>query len=495
MLDTLDRQDVKLLGSKKTIGSVQDRHHLLCFHYILNGLRHGLCKFSGPSRVAVIYALRHEDPLHILDPQGLLQGHKAHLNTYFKTPIQDLTRSPEVDTESQEQTTFSTPDIPGLLCLSRPSRGAAYQMWFTERHADFCSPGPTLRWMEFALLQLSQSLIIQDILALESAGHLLQEMAVHAIHDHIANEYAHLTGSSPHLDIHNLLESIIQISKTPEEGAWARGHLGFVDPTHISRVNFLARFPEAEQPYLGNYKHVRKLLQAVERSPRTLISDGHFIIGIAVGDMPPDSLSCEFRGRHGIITLNRVPVCSFADGAFQGTNRQPKLITLESSLQVWPLTPKQRSRLFNCVSRIVTAAGEGKYGCTIIVDPNDPPLHFSGQPLDGPVDLDRDENLRLAAALSKVDGALHIDGAAHLRAFACIMDGPALPTEDRARGARYNSALRFTATHPGLLVVVVSFDRPVSVIQNGLDLSQPPSWLPIPDALSMPPTLESWLKA
>lgn len=468
---------------------------MLCFHYILNGLRHGLCKFSGPSRVAVIYALRPEDPLRILDPQGLLQGHKEQLKNYFKTPVHTLAHSTMVDEESQEETDFLTPDIPGLLCLSRPSRGAIYQMWFTERHSDLCSAGPTLRWLEFALLQLSQSLIVQDILALESAGHLLQEMAVHAIRDYIVNEYTRLTGLSPHLDVYNLLESIIQISKTPEEGAWARGHLSFVETADLARVNFLARFPEAEQPYLGNYKHVRKLLQAVERSPRTLISDGHFIIGIAVGDMPPASLSCEFRGRHGIITLNRTPVCSFSDGTFQGTNRQPKLITLDSSLLSWPLTPKQRSRLFNCASRIVTAAGEGKYGCTIIVDPHNPPLHFSGQPLDRPVDLDRDENLRLAAALSKVDGALHIDTSAQLRAFACIMDGPALQTEDRARGARYNSALRFTVTHPGLLVVVVSFDRPVSVIQNGIDLSQPPSWLPIPTALSTPPTIENWLKS
>lgn len=482
--------------AKKSIGPTKGRrYHLLCLYYVLNGLRHGICKFSGPSRVAVVYGIKPEDPLRIMDPQGLLADHKESLTAYFRAFNKQYSHLVKTNPASFDQAALPCPDCPGLLCLGHSTPGAAYQMWFTERHADLCSPGPTLRWLEFAIQQFSQSLAVQDIQALGSVGHLLQEMAVHAIHNHIMDEYTRLTHSPPLLHVYNLLESIMQISKTPEEGAWARGHLGFVEPANISQINFLARFPQAEQPYLGNYKHVRKLLQAVERSPRTLVSDGEFIIGITVGELPPASLSCEFRGRHGIITMNRTPVCSFSDGAFQGTNRQPKLLTMESALHAWPLPAKQQSRLINGVTRIVTAAGEGKYGCTIIVDPNTPPLHLSGQPLDQPVDLDRDENLRLAAALAKVDGALHIGSDMRLHAFACLMDGPALPTEDRARGARYNSALRFTATHPGLLVIVVSFDRPVSVIQNGLDLSQPPNWLSIPEVLKTPPRLENWLKA
>jgi hypothetical protein len=42
-----------------------------------------------------------------------------------------------------------------------------------------------------------------------------------------------------------------------------------------------------------------------------------------------------------------------------------------------------------------------------------------------------------------------------------------VPNENRARGARYNSALRFTAQHPETIVVVVSSDRPVSIFQKG----------------------------
>jgi hypothetical protein len=89
---------------------------------------------------------------------------------------------------------------------------------------------------------------------------------------------------------------------------------------------------------------------------------------------------------------------------------------------------------------------------------------------------------------------LHIDADLKLHAFACLMDGASLRREDRSRGARYNSALRFTAKHPELIVVVVSSDRPVSIIQDGADLSKPRAWPPLTKTLRPPPTLKQWLE-
>jgi hypothetical protein len=470
-----------------------NRYHLHCLRHVLEGLRRGLCKFSGPTRTAVIYTINPQDPLRILDPQDLLREHKAGIKAYYMDTDEWRHSLPKPDRTLFDQHPVQCLELPGVLSLGRYTHGSAYQMWFTNRQADLCSPGPIYRWLEFALAQLDQSFTVQDSLSVESAGHLLQEMAVHAVHDHIVGECARITGSSPGFNVYNLLESIIQISKTPEEGAWARGHLGFVEPSDISQIHFLIRFPKAERPLLENYKHVRKLLQTVERSRRTLVSDGKFIIGITIDDLPPPDLCCEFRGRHGMLILDGIPVCSFSDGAFQGANRKPNLITLQEALRQWPLTREHRNNLFNGITRIVAAAGEEKYGCTIVIDPSNPPLHLSGQGLETPIGLDPDENLSLAAALAKVDGALHIDRNLRLRAFACLMDGPSLQTEDRARGARYNSALRFTVKHPDLLVVVVSSDRPVSVIQNGADLSQPQVWPIIPTSLRIPPTLVHWL--
>jgi DNA integrity scanning protein DisA with diadenylate cyclase activity len=101
----------------------------------------------------------------------------------------------------------------------------------------------------------------------------------------------------------------------------------------------------------------------------------------------------------------------------------------------------------------------------------------------------------LAKSLAKVDGALQIAKDARLYAFACLLDGRTVPGEDRSRGARYNSALRFTAMHENVIVVVVSADRPVSVFEGGVELTAQCEWSPLDQFTAHPPTLESWLSS
>ncbi|GAB6126568.1 DNA integrity scanning protein DisA nucleotide-binding domain protein [Humidesulfovibrio idahonensis] len=472
-----------------------DRHHMLSLHTVLEGLRQGLCEFSGPSRVALVYAKTPDDPLRVVDPQNLLRGHEPRLREYFQDTDEWKAGLP-----NPEQVAFFDQHharrmgLAGLVSLGGRSRSVAYQMWFTEQHPDLCSPGPTRRWLELALRQLATCLGGEDILALDTVTNTLQEMAPHAVHDCIVDERAHALGPDTRLRVYNILSAIIQISKTPEEGAWARGHLAFVEPSRLSRLHYLARLPKAERPRLDNGKHVRKMLQAVERTQRLLVSDGEHIIGMAQGDLPAGSLCALFNGRHGMLFLDASPVCSFSDGAFQSSNRRPNLVTLEEALVEWPLDSAQRSTLFATISRLVATAGEQKYGCALIIDPYTPLLTLSGHGLETPMPLDAEERLSLASGLAKVDGALHLSAARNqLCGFACLMDGPSFPGEDRSRGARYNSALRFTHSHPELIVVVVSSDRPVSVMQKGVDLSKPPVWPPVPTMLRHPPTLAEWL--
>lgn len=486
---------------------IPDRHHMLCLHTVLEGLRLGLCDFSGPSRAALIYACQPGAPLRVVDPQNLLRGHEPRIREYFQdsTEWQDGLPAPEL-VSYFDQFHARRLGLAGLVSLGGRSRGVAYQMWFTEQHPDLCSPGPTRRWLELALRQFTTSLCSPDVMALDAAANTLQQMAPHAVHDFIMDERARAIGPDTRLRVFSILSAIILISKTPEEGAWARGRLAFVEPSRLSRVHFLARLPKSERPRLDHGKHVRKMLQSVERSQRLLVSDGEHIIGMAQGgqpgqpgqggqgELPPGTLCARFNGRHGMLALDGSPVCSFSDGAFQSTNRRPNLVTLEEALLEWPLDDTQRTALFGSVSRLVADAGEQKYGCALIIDPYTPLLSLAGHSLETPMPLMGEERLALAAGLARVDGALHLSAARnHLCSFACLMDGPSFPGEDRARGARYNSALRFTHSHPELIVVVVSSDRPVSVVQKGVDLSKPPVWPPVPSMLRPPPTLEEWL--
>jgi hypothetical protein len=296
------------------------------------------------------------------------------------------------------------------------------------------------------------------------------------------------------MEVYPILDAILGVSKTPEEGAWPRGKLVFVEPSDLSSLNFLVRFPRFERPSIKNFKHVRKLLIASEESDRVLVSDGKTAVGVAVGQLPLCRISAEFGGGHGFLRLAGKLVCSFSDGSFNSSTREPKLVALEEALIEVRLDQSATHALFKITSRIVRQARELKYGCTVILDLNDEPLETSGQKLEEPIDLQQEHLFDLAKSLAKVDGALHIRADLCLHAFACLLDGRAIPGEDRSRGARFNSALRFTAQHPNLIVVVLSSDKRVSVIQGGLELTSLCEWKSFSEFVTPPPTMEEWLQ-
>jgi len=131
----------------------------------------------------------------------------------------------------------------------------------------------------------------------------------------------------------------------------------------------------------------------------------------------------------------------------------------------------------------------------LVIDLNETPIEIAGQKIVYPLDLGDEQRMELATSLSKVDGALHIGSDGYLHRFACLLDGRNVPGENRARGARFNSALRFTAEHENLIVVVVSSDRPVSIIQSGVELTAQCEYKPLTKLVGPPPTIKQWLRS
>ena len=123
--------------------------------------------------------------------------------------------------------------------------------------------------------------------------------------------------------------------------------------------------------------------------------------------------------------------------------------------------------LFKVVAGIVHNAASHRHGCSIVIDLNEPPVFIMGHSLRHPLNLKNQDNCDLAKSLSKVDGALHIGADIKLYGFACLLEGSYVPGENRARGARFNSGLRFTAEHENVIVIVVSSDTLVSVMMGG----------------------------
>jgi hypothetical protein len=367
-------------------------------------------------------------------------------------------------------------------------------MWFTEHHPDLCSIGPTERWLEHAAWLLSHDFTSDNKFCTGTSGYVLREYATHAVRDYIVDEMNFMMGLDTQLRVYPILDAVLGISRTREEGSWPQGTLVLVEPRSLEDINFLARFPVLEQPTLDNFKHIGKLLRTVENSDRKLISDGQNIVGIATGEMPKYRIIAEFRGQHGFLCLNGEKVCSFSAGSFHSTTFRAKMVQMEEALLESRLDTDCVHKLFKIATKIVHNAEKEKYGCTLVIDLNERPIFISGHHLREPLDLTHEELLGMAKDLAKVDGALHIGADLHLHGFACLLDGRTVAGEDRSRGARYNSALRFTSENPNLMVIVVSMDRPVSIIQEGVPLDaqcllKPVSWL-----MKTPPTMQEWLE-
>jgi hypothetical protein len=473
-----------------------DEHFVCqCIFDMLDGLSDGLSHFSGPSRTAVIYAVLPDDPVRIYDPQNLLRGHEPKFEELYlksdqwrQVPLGSRDRRKFADVVRERDL-----QLAGLISQGGRSGSVFYQMWFAEHHPDMCSTLPTERWLEFATYRVSHDLANEKELYTGISGNFLKEYATHAVRDTIVDEMNVVLGMDTQLRVYPLLDAVLEISRTREEGQWPRGQLAFVEPRTLEALSFLARFPELERPTLDNHKHIRKLLQSVEGSDLKLVSDGRTVVGIAENSLQAFALTADFRGGHGFLLLPSGPICSFSDGSFKSTTHQAKLVQVEEVLLEADLDPEDGNTLFRIIGEIVHAAETAKHGCTLVVDMNRDLAAISGQRLEFPLDLRQPDYLNLAESLSKVDGALHISADLHLHGFACLLDGRAIAGENRARGARYNSALRYSAEHDNVMVVVVSADRPVSVILDGVELSAQCHWKPVSGCLIRPPTLAEWI--
>ncbi len=471
-------------------------HKIMCVSHLVDGLRQGISHFSGPSRAALIYAEKKNDPMRVYDPQGLLRGHEPKLKELFLSSDKWRMNAPDTSELRSFGEIYPEKALPlaGLISNGMRTASIFYQMWFTDHHPNMCSTAPTEKWLEFAACLLSHEFTHACEFYAGTSPYALREYASHAVRDHIMDELNLMLGWDTYLRVFPILDVILGVSKTLEEGQWPRGRLVFVHAESVSDLDFLIRFPLMEQPSLSNFKHVRKLLLAVEDSDRKLVAAGKNILGIAQGKMPRCRITAEFHGIHGFLKLAGKPLCSFSEGSFYSSNRMPNLVQLEEALLESTGDPSCYHTLFKISSQIVRSVIQQGHGCTLVLDLNYPPISIPGQKAERPIDLQLECSLELAKSLSKVDGALHIARDFHLHRFACLLDGDSVPGEDRSRGARYNSALRFSFKHANIIVIVVSSDQGVSIIQGGVELSALCELKPVESYRKEFPTLEEWIQ-
>lgn len=474
----------------------QGMHQRLSLINIFKGVEEGLSKYSGLSRVALVFAPQENDPVLVFDPKNILRGHEPKLKDIYIDNYSDWQGKIKEKYMGQPHG-YILPgndiDLSGLISYAGYSKDFFYQRWFTDHHPDMCSIYPTQRWLEQAASLLAYDYNSESS-ALNSSDYVVKNYSLQAIADFILDERGMMQGFDSRIMLPTVLNNILNISNTKEEGAWPRGILFFTDPYSIDQIEFITKFQKNEQPWINNIKHIRKLLVAVEHSSRKLVSDGNTIIGLSDGGIPEYAVTADFRGDHGFLKLGNSKIASFFDGSFHSTTREAKMVELEELLMDSSLGPEEVAALFQLVSKLVHAASKRRYGCTIVLDLGSTPLKLSGHLLDPSLNLIEEKNFNLAASLLKIDGAVHIGGDMNIRGFGCLLDGEAIEREDMARGARYNSALRFSARHEQAIVVVVSSDRPVSIIHRGVQLSSFCDWQPLYQYMPKPVPIDKYIK-
>jgi hypothetical protein len=443
----------------------------------------------------VIFLVDPESPVYLFDPQNLLRGHEPRLKELYLEQNDWLfeAKLPVYASPYGHMKPEPNLQLAGLISYGGRSRPVYYQMWFTEHHPNICATGPTERWLEHAAWRFSHDIANESNLYTGISGHFLREYARYAVRDQIVDMMNVSLGWDTQLRVFAILDTVIAISKIREEGAWPRGRLVFVENGALDQLNFVARFPQTDTPLLSNLKHVRKLLLSVEGADWVLVSDGQCIYGIADGALPHFCIVADFRGRFGFLNVNDERLCSFTNGNFHSTTHRAKLVQVEEALLESELDPESGHALFKLIAHLVHNAQDAHFGCTIVLDLNWTPVQISGQKLDKPLYLLDEKQFHLASNLSRVDGALHIGRDLRLHGFACLLDGRSIEGEDRSRGARFNSALRFTSEHSNLIVVVVSADRPVSVISDGVEISAQCQWRPVSTHSHIPKRLLDWV--
>ncbi|MCK5096806.1 MAG: DNA integrity scanning protein DisA nucleotide-binding domain protein [Desulfobacteraceae bacterium] len=452
----------------------------LCISNIFNGLVEGLSKFSNQSKIAIIYSPDPKKDILIYDPQKILKEHESVLKEEYYENIKKLHKQIKQSIANQPDEYLVPVDklnLAGLINYGAASKSFFYQMWFTNHHPDMCSVKPTEKWLEHAACLLSTDYPLGRIVV-GSSDYILKNYSLQAIADYIIDERNDCLDYDSRLLIPPILNIVLNISKAREEGVSPIGQILFTDPDKVHNIDFITKIQRHQRPFVHNIKHVRKLLTAVENSNRKLVSDGNTIIGITDSPVPDYAIAADYVGDHGFLKLGKEKICSFCGGNFHSTNREAKLVELEELLLDSKLEPENSSFLFQIISELVHVSVRDGHGCTLVIDLNKEPLNLTGHVLDPSLNLLKPAHIDLACSLTKIDGAIHITSDLLLHGFGCLLDGKATNWENMARGARYNSAIRFSAEHKDTIIVVVSSDRPVSIIYCGLEINAFSSWEP-----------------
>ncbi|MHB8879964.1 MAG: DNA integrity scanning protein DisA nucleotide-binding domain protein [Thermodesulfovibrionales bacterium] len=262
--------------------------------------------------------------------------------------------------------------------------------------------------------------------------------------------------------LQDVFDTLNIISSLPYEGEDAIGQLLFSAPK-AEAIN--VRVHLAEPVPLSNYKLARKLVEMSERDLACLCHGDNGISGLgSVQSLDSDDFfrvvflghykwdlfykdALVMRTAYGVPQL---PLVRLNEGAFKTNVRR--------------IIPSVEKNAIEKLWLIVNAGMEQRHGTMIVVsqEADKEANRLKKQALQiEPVELTPE----LVRRLSSIDGAILIDPSGICHAIGVILDGMATDAGDPARGARYNSAVRYIShTRSPSICIVVSEDGHVDIM-------------------------------
>ena len=262
---------------------------------------------------------------------------------------------------------------------------------------------------------------------------------------------------------YQLYDACNAISAMKYEGSIGKGKILLAEKEH---ANIKVSIPLSEPVEIDNYRSIRKLLEICSDN-LNLLCDSDYIYGFGTTkgeyDLSKENLfSIKFLAQfswelfHDKHSLMRV---------VNGQPELPKMRIEKSKFEtdVSAVFPKLKSADLKRLWKLVEAAIEQKHGTMVVISSK---AESEAQRLKNQATVIKPIKLipQVMKAVTSIDGAVLIDPKATCFAIGVILDGTATQKGNPARGARYNSAIRYVDKEPESMAVVISEDGMVDLV-------------------------------
>lgn len=252
------------------------------------------------------------------------------------------------------------------------------------------------------------------------------------------------------------------ISALRYEGIEGTGELIIARPGHPA-VQADIRFEEPVR--IGDYRAVRKLLQLCS-SGKSLLFDFQGVYGLGhvarYESEKEDLFVVRFIKHHTWEMLH--------DGkplmrTTAGEPRLPVAFDQESVARNLESCSGVPSDVAQRLALLAERSSRAKHGTMLVISPD---AGVEAERLQGQATRIQPRELteELLGSVVTIDGAVLLDSRGICHAIGVILDGRATEKGNPARGARYNSAIRYVNEKKNCVVIVVSEDQTVDVIME-----------------------------